>query len=85
MGAKRDLDPGVALAVGPRVAAEMLGGCGRKRVYALIDDGELESYLDGTARRITVKSIKNLIARKVAEERERREALAARRRENDDD
>jgi excisionase family DNA binding protein len=35
-------------------------------VYALLHSGELESYLDGRSRRITIASIKNYISRKIA-------------------
>jgi len=73
------------VAVKPRVAAQMLGGVGRKKVYALIAAGQLESYLDGCARRITVASINRYVARKVAEERTRREAREARRHEMTND
>jgi excisionase family DNA binding protein len=38
----------------------------RDRVYALIKSGDLESYLDGRARRITTASIKDYIGRKLA-------------------
>jgi hypothetical protein len=68
------------LAVNPRDAAELLGGVGRKKVYALIAAGQLESYLDGCARKITTASIRAYVDRKVAEERERVEAREARRR-----
>jgi hypothetical protein len=44
----------------------MLGNCGTERLWELINSGELESYLDGRARRITVASIKAHIARKLA-------------------
>jgi excisionase family DNA binding protein len=35
-------------------------------IYALIHAGELESYLDGRARRITMASIKRYVDRKLA-------------------
>jgi hypothetical protein len=53
------------LAVPPKVAAQMLG-YGITHLYALLKRGELESFTDGGARRILVKSITNYIERKVA-------------------
>ncbi|HZR74558.1 helix-turn-helix domain-containing protein [Bradyrhizobium sp.] len=44
----------------------------RKKLYELINAGELESYTEGTARRITVKSIANYVDRRLAREAERR-------------
>jgi hypothetical protein len=41
-------------------------GCGNTRGYELLAAGELESFLDGRARKITVESIHNYIARKLA-------------------
>jgi hypothetical protein len=52
------------LVVGPREACVLLG-CGLTRFYEILP--ELESYLDGSTRRITVASIKARIARKLAE------------------
>jgi excisionase family DNA binding protein len=46
-------------------AVAMLGSC-RDKVYELIRDREIDSYLDGAARRITVASIKGYIERKLA-------------------
>jgi hypothetical protein len=54
------------LAVSPRVAAVM-SDCGLTRIYELIDSGELESYLDGTARKITTRSIRARIERLLAQ------------------
>ncbi len=53
------------LLVRPRDAWQMLG-CGNTRGYALLKAGELKSFLDGSARKITVESIKDYIARKLA-------------------
>jgi hypothetical protein len=50
------------LVVSPRVACVMLN-IGTTRLYALIGAGELDSYLDGRVRRITVESIHRRIAR----------------------
>src|SRR5262249_15190685 len=52
-----------ALVVTPAVAARMLG-ISHSQIYKILP--ELESYLEGRARRITVKSIQNRIARGVA-------------------
>src|SRR5262245_3778153 len=66
------------LAVPPRVAWHLLG-CGNTHGYALIADGELESYLDGRARKITMRSIKAYIARRLAANRATTEAPLPRR------
>jgi hypothetical protein len=57
-----DLDP---LVVSPKVAWKMLA-CGNTRGYELLAAGELESYKDGRSRKITVASIKALVARRLA-------------------
>jgi hypothetical protein len=49
--------------------AKALLDCGTTRLYELIAAGELESFKDGKSRKITVKSIKARIARKLAEGR----------------
>ena len=36
--------------------------CGPTRLWALINTGEIESFLDGNRRRITAKSIRDYIA-----------------------
>jgi hypothetical protein len=54
------------LQVRPKRAMRLLS-CGRTRLYQLIADGELESYLDGAARQITMESIRRRIERKVRE------------------
>jgi excisionase family DNA binding protein len=59
------VDPS-ALVTNVRAAAVMLD-CGKDRVYALLQAKEIESYRDGEARRIIVASVKNYIARKLAE------------------
>jgi len=53
------------LAVRPREAWRMLG-CGNSHGYELLARGELESFTDGAARKITVDSIKRYIARRLA-------------------
>jgi len=49
-------------AVSPRTACNMLD-VGMTRLYELIAAGEVDSYLDGRARKITVVSIDRRIAR----------------------
>ena len=44
----------------------------RKKLYELINTGELESYTEGKSRRITVKSINGYIERRLAAEAVRR-------------
>ena len=44
----------------------------RKKLYELINTGELESYTEGKSRRITVKSINEYIERRLAAEVARR-------------
>lgn len=56
----------VPLAVKPKVACRMLS-CGVTRLYELLSAGELQSYLDGRSRLITVESIRVYVARKVAQ------------------
>ena len=53
------------LAVTPRQACVLLG-VGNTRLYQLIRGGELESYLHGRARRITMHSIHRRITRLLA-------------------
>ena len=53
------------LVVSPRVACVMLN-IGTTRLYQLIGTGDLDSYLDGRVRRITVDSIRRRIARLLA-------------------
>jgi site-specific recombinase XerC len=55
------------LVVSPRQAWHMLG-IGNTRGYELLAAGELDSYLEGRARRITVESIRAHIARGLAAE-----------------
>jgi hypothetical protein len=58
----RDLEP---LVVTPRQARILLG-VGNTRLYQLIGNGDLESYLDGRVRRITMHSIRRRVARLLA-------------------
>ncbi len=53
------------LVVSPRRAKHMLD-CGTTRLYELLNRKELDSYLDGRNRKITVESIHRLIERRLA-------------------
>jgi hypothetical protein len=54
-----------ALVVRPAEAWRMLG-CGPTYGYELLEAGELDSFTDGGARKITVESIKRYIAKRLA-------------------
>jgi excisionase family DNA binding protein len=56
------------LIVKPKQARRMLN-CGNTRLYDLIASGELDSFLDGRSRKITVESIDRYVARRLAEDR----------------
>jgi hypothetical protein len=71
-------DPG-PLVVKPKAAWKMLA-CSNTRGYELLASGELESYLDGRSRKITVDSIHRLIARRLAAAKSATAAPQARRR-----
>jgi hypothetical protein len=49
----------------------------RKKLYELINTGELESYTEGKSRRITIKSINDYIERRLAGEAARRGRAAS--------
>jgi excisionase family DNA binding protein len=49
----------------------------RKKLYELINAGELESYTEGKSRRITIKSINEYIERRLAAEAARRSRAAS--------
>jgi hypothetical protein len=53
------------LVVKPKGARRMLH-CGNTRLYELLAAGELDSFLDGRSRKITVDSIRRYIARQLA-------------------
>jgi hypothetical protein len=53
------------LVVRPKEAKVMYGGCSDDELNGKIKRGEIDSYLDGRRRLITVASIKADIARKV--------------------
>jgi hypothetical protein len=50
--------------------ARRLGGWGKTKIFELIAAGELDSYLDGRVRRITLASIEARIQRKLREAQE---------------
>jgi hypothetical protein len=54
-----------ALVVKPKVAWRLLA-CSNTRGYELIAAGELDSFLDGRSRKITVESIRRYITRRLA-------------------
>ena len=54
------------LLVKPKVAWNLLG-CGNTRGYELLAAGELESFLDGSSRKITMASIRRYIERRLAQ------------------
>lgn len=56
---------GVPLVVKPKIAWKMLA-CSNTRGYELITAGELNSFLDGRSRKITVELIHRYIDRKLA-------------------
>jgi excisionase family DNA binding protein len=51
----------------------------RDKVYDLIKSGEIESYLDGDSRRITIRSLEAYVQKKVAESKEYKAAAYPRR------
>jgi hypothetical protein len=53
------------LVVKPKTAWKMLS-CSNTRGYELLNAGELESFLDGRSRKITVESIHRYVARRLA-------------------
>jgi hypothetical protein len=53
------------LVVSPRRAGQMLDR-GNTKIYELLNNKELDSYLDGRSRKITVVSIHRYIARKLS-------------------
>jgi excisionase family DNA binding protein len=75
-------DPVKPLVVGPAKTGVLLDA-GLDTVYDLIKSGELESYLEGRRRKITMQSIERLIQKRLAaastefEYRERMRVLRA--------
>ena len=64
------------IAVSPKVACR-IGGFSMSRLYQLLGAGELESYHEGTARRITLASLRARSERLIAEAKSRAAARAA--------
>ena len=56
---------GERIVVSPRRACHLLD-CGNTRLYELLQAKQLESYLDGRSRRITVDSIRRYVAQRLA-------------------
>jgi hypothetical protein len=56
--------------VRPAVARKLLGNIGPAKLWELINSGELDSFLDGRSRFITMESIDRRIARKLADARD---------------
>ena len=54
------------LVVRPKCARRMLN-CGQTRLYELIAAGELDSFLDGRSRKITVESIYRYVRQRLEE------------------
>ena len=65
LGPERRITP---LLVKPKVAWKMLS-CGNTRGYELLAAGELESFKDGSSRKITVELIHRYIARHLRTDR----------------
>jgi len=61
-GRSKDSEP---LVVKPARACQMLS-CGRTRLYELLAARELDTFLDGGARKITTESIHRYIERQLA-------------------
>ena len=55
---------GTPLIVKPKVAWKMLN-CSNTRGYELLAAGELDSFLDGRSRKITVDSIRRYVSRRL--------------------
>jgi excisionase family DNA binding protein len=53
------------LVVSPRRAGNLLN-IGRTRVYQLLAAGELDSFLDGRSRKITLESVHRYVSRRLA-------------------
>lgn len=64
LGLRDAIPVGEPLVVAPRTACHMLS-CGLTRLYELIGTGELESYRDGASRRITTRSIRAYVDRRL--------------------
>jgi hypothetical protein len=56
-------DPDEAIGVVSPARAQKILDCGPTKLYDLLKAGELESYVDGRARKITLRSIQARIHR----------------------
>jgi hypothetical protein len=65
-----ELNNAERLVVSPRHARRLLD-TGNTRLYELLAAGELDSFLEGRSRKITVESIHRFIDRRLAHERRR--------------
>jgi hypothetical protein len=54
------------LVVKPKAAWRMLN-CSNTRGYQLLAAGELDSFLDGRSRKITIESIQRYVARRLSQ------------------
>lgn len=52
------------LGIAPHLAKEVIG-CGTTKLYELLNDGELSSYMVGRSRRITTESIRAYVDRQI--------------------
>jgi hypothetical protein len=68
---RTDLEGDERLVVSPRRARHLLD-TGNTRLYELLAAGELDSFLEGRSRKITVDSIQRFIGRRLAEEQHRK-------------
>jgi excisionase family DNA binding protein len=68
-------DNGAQLVASPNQAMQKLL-VSRETLYRLLNSGELESYTEGRARRITVRSINAYVERRLADEAQRRGRVA---------
>jgi hypothetical protein len=62
------MSPVKALVVRPKVARTMLAGCNKHLLAGLIKAGKLDAFKEGRAVWITVASIEQYIARRIAEQ-----------------
>jgi hypothetical protein len=67
---RTDFKSNERLVVSPRRARQLLD-TGNTRLYELLSAGELDSFLEGRSRKITVESIHRFIDRRLADERRR--------------
>jgi hypothetical protein len=56
--------------VRPTIARQLLGNIGSAKLWELINNGQIDSYLTGRSRFITTESIERYIARNLAEARD---------------